>query len=154
MYNEDFFQKNGLDDYRGLVFDDLPGVLYFVKDKELRLVAINELLYQKIGFEDKRSILGMTDYDYLPKHMADAYKKDDLWVLERGEAIRDKVELVIRGEGSVEWSRTTKSPLLNRDGDIVGIVGVTCPFERGVSGTVAQEDVRASILCQRLDGIG
>ena len=145
MYNDYFFQNNGLGDYLGSVFDDLPGFLYFVKDEELRLVAINERLSQKIGVEDKRSILGMTDYDYLPKHMADAYKKDDLWVLERGEAIRGKVELVTRGKGFVDWSRTTKSPLLNRAGDIVGIVGVTCPFERGVSGRVAQEELGAAL---------
>ena len=145
MYNDDFFQNNGLGDYLGSVFDNLPGFLYFVKDTDLRLVAINERLSRKIEVEDKRSILGMTDYDYLPKHMADAYKKDDLWVLENGEAIRGKVELVTRGKGFVDWSRTTKSPLLNRAGDIVGIIGVTSPFERGVSGRVAEEALGAAL---------
>jgi len=145
MHDDDFFQNNGLGDYIALVFDDLPEFLYFVKDTNLRLVAINDRLARKIEVEDKRSIIGMTDYDYLPKHMADAYKEDDLWVLEHGESIRGKVELVTRGKGFVDWSRTTKSPLRNREGEVVGIIGVTCPFERGVSGREAQDSLGVAL---------
>lgn len=139
MHNDDFFQNNGLGDYLSSVFDDLPDFLYFVKDVDLRLVAFNERLSQKIDIEDKRSILGMTDYDYLPKHMADAYKEDDLWVLEHGKSIQGKVELVTCGKGLVAWSKTTKSPLRNREGQIVGIIGVISPFEQGINGAGAQE---------------
>ncbi|MFC4995802.1 PAS domain-containing protein [Rubritalea tangerina] len=70
-----------------------------MKDCDLRLVAINRRLAEKIAVVDKQSIIGMTDYDYLPSHMADAYKEDDLWVLETGKSIRGKVELVTSGKG-------------------------------------------------------
>ena len=145
MHDDDFFQNNDLGGSLASVFDDLPDFLYFVKDTNLRLVAINERLAREIEVEDKHSILGMTDYDYLPKHMADAYKKDDQWVLESGKSIRGKVELVTRSKGFVDWSRTTKSPLINQKGEVVGVIGVTSPFERGVSGRVAEEALGAAV---------
>ncbi|MFC4991775.1 helix-turn-helix domain-containing protein [Rubritalea tangerina] len=145
MHDDAFFQKYDLGGVMCEVFDDLPGFLYFVKDCDLRLVAINRRLAEKIAVVDKQSIIGMTDYDYLPSHMADAYKEDDLWVLETGKSIRGKVELVTSGKGLVDWSRTTKTPLRDAKGEIVGIIGVTRPFERGVSGREAKEVLGAAL---------
>ncbi len=145
MTNDDFFQKNKLFHSAVDLFEELPGFLYFVKDASLRLVAVNTRLAEKIDVSDQRSILGMTDYDYLPAHMADAYKEDDEWILANNKAIKNKVELVTRGNGLVDWSTTTKTPLRDPEGNVCGIMGVTRPFETGVTGIQTNEELGRAI---------
>ena len=131
MYDANFFQHHGLGEYMADLFENMPGYLYFVKDGDLRLVAMNERLAKKISNDDNREVLGLTDFDYLPVKMATNYKVDDVLVLETGEPIVNKVELVTRGNGFVDWSTTTKTALRDTKGEIVGIIGVTRPFSPG-----------------------
>ncbi len=145
MIDADFFQKNKLFDIAVDLFEELPGFLYFVKDANLRLVALNPRLAEKIAVDGNRSILGLTDHDYLPAHMADTYKEDDEWILQNNKAITNKVELVTRGNGLVDWSTTTKTPLRNSDGEVYGVVGVTRPFEAGVTGLQTNEELGRAI---------
>jgi len=145
MHDAAFFQKYDVDGYLGDLFDHMLGFLYFVKDEQLRIVALNQRLADAIEVEDKQSILGMTDYDYLPPHLADAYRTDDLQVLNAGKALVNKVELVSRGKGLVDWSTTTKSPLMDSKGKVRGLVGVTRPFETGVSGLEAVGEMGPAI---------
>ena len=134
MHDAAFFQKHDVEGYLGDLFDSMPGFLYFVKDTNFRLVAFNQRLAGAIEVEDKRSILGMTDHDYLPGHLADNYRIDDVQVLKTGEPVVNKVELVSRGRGFVDWSTTIKVPLVDSAGVIRGLVGVARPFETGISG--------------------
>ncbi len=145
MHNAAFFQKYDVDGYLGNLFDHMPGYLYFVKDIQLRIVALNQRLADAIEVEDKQSILGMTDYDYLPPHLADTYRIDDLKVIHSGKALANKVELVNRGKGMVDWSTTTKSPLVDSEGKVRGLVGVTRPFETGISGLEAVGEMGPAI---------
>lgn len=145
MHDAAFFQKHDVDSYLGNLFDHMPGFLYFVKDCNFRLVALNKRLADAIEVEDKLSILGMTDHDYLPGHLADNYRIDDLHVLKTGKPVVNKVELVSRGKGLVDWSTTTKTPLMDSKGVIRGLVGVTRPFEAGISGLEAVGEMGPAI---------
>ena len=149
MHDAAFFQKYDVDGYLGDLFDHMPGFLYFVKDEQLRIVALNQRLADAIEVEDKQSILGMTDHDYLPPHLADAYRTDDLQVLRSGKALANKVELVNRGQGLVDWSTTTKTPLMDSKGKIRGLVGVTRPFETGISGLEAAGEMGPAISAMK-----
>jgi len=145
MHDTAFFQEHDLGGYLGDLFEQMPGFLYFVKDVNLRIVACNKRLAEKVQLEAHDSLLGLTDYDYLPAHLADSYKEDDLHVLETGKPIVDKVELVTRGNGLVDWSTTTKTPLKSNDGRIVGVMGVTRPFQGGVSGVQANSELGTAL---------
>lgn len=128
MTPEDFFARHGLMDHGEGLFDELEGFLYFVKDTQLRFVALNQQLVKKLGFEHAGEIIGKTDYDFFPPSMADAFTRDDRSILETGQPILNKVELVPRGGGFVDWSTTTKIPLRNAQGEIKAIAGVTRPY--------------------------
>lgn len=133
MKDESFFQKHQLADHGESIFEHLPGFLYFVKDTNLRFVAMNQRLCEKIG-SPAEEILGKTDHDFFPPTRADAFAKDDRHVLETGEPITNKIELVPRSKGFVDWSTTTKVPLRDTSGKIVALAGTTRPFASGVSG--------------------
>lgn len=131
MNADDFFSANGLSDHGEGLFDQLEGFLYFVKDTQFRFVALNQRLVEKMGFQHARDVIGKTDYDFFSPSMADAYARDDRSILETGKPILNKVELVPRGGGFVDWSTTIKIPLRNAEGVIKAIAGTTRPFASG-----------------------
>ncbi|MFT5882582.1 MAG: AraC-like DNA-binding protein [Crocinitomicaceae bacterium] len=133
MKNLAFFSKHQLIDHGEGLFDHLPGFLYFVKDTELRFVSANRRLAKKLGVSNPEDLLGKKDSDFFPPGQANAYAKDDLLVLETGMPMYNKVELVPRGKGFVDWSTTTKIPLSDSDGKVVAIAGTTRPFSTGTS---------------------
>ncbi|NWK57516.1 PAS domain-containing protein [Verrucomicrobiaceae bacterium N1E253] len=93
MYDVEFFQKYGLWNHQASLFDSMPGFLYFAKDTQLRIVALNQRLANKLGLKEAKDALGKTDDELLPKTLAAAYKEDDLHVIQTGETILNKVEL-------------------------------------------------------------
>jgi PAS domain-containing protein len=113
MQNDDFFQTHKVSNLLADIFDDLPGFVYFVKDVEQRYVAFNKRLLEIFDVEDPADILGKRDNDFMPPNLFKEILKDDILVLETGESIINRVELVPRGNGFVDWSTTTKKPLLN-----------------------------------------
>ena len=133
MKNLSFFIKHQLLDHGEGLFDHLPGFLYFVKDAELKFVSANSRLAKKLGVSNPEQLLGKTDRDFFPPGQANAYAKDDLIVIETGQPMYNKVELVPRGKGFVDWSTTTKIPLFNNQGEVVAIAGTTRPFSTGTS---------------------
>lgn len=145
MTDHNFFTTNGLQDHGEGLFDHIEGFLYFVKDTEFRFVALNQRLVEKLGFQDASDVIGKTDYDFFSIPMADAYAKDDRAILKTGKPILNKVELVPRGGGFVDWSTTTKIPLRTADGTIKAIAGATRPFESGTSGIDTDQELGSAL---------
>jgi PAS domain S-box-containing protein len=117
-----------------LIFEHLPGSLFFIKDRQGRFVALNEPLVFLLGARSKEEVLGRTDEVFLPDYLVENYRKDDLRVLEQGDVIREKVELLTSPDGVVDWFVTTKVPLRNVQGEIVAVAGVTREYQEGSGG--------------------
>ncbi|MDB4265178.1 AraC family transcriptional regulator [bacterium] len=142
MQDDRFFQKNHVENHLASIFEDLPGFIYFVKDRDLRYVSYNQRLCEIFETQD---ILGKKDDDFIPPHILDEIRKDDLRILETGDSIINRVELVPRGNGFVDWSTTTKKPLLNQEGSICGIIGVTRPFDQGTASLRKNEELGSAL---------
>lgn len=138
MQDERFFKENNVENHLATIFDDLPGFIYFVKDRDLRYVAYNERLCEIF---ESTEILGKRDDDFIPEHILKHIRKDDLRILETGQSIINRVELVPRGSGFVDWSTTTKKPLLNLEGQTCGIIGITRPFDQGTTSLSKNEEL-------------
>ncbi len=131
--SESFFKE--VDSVRkGLgVFQHLNDVCYFVKDREGRFVSANESLVLLLGCTNEAEILGKTDFELVPSYLAESYLKDDQQVLQNGEEIVNKVELVTHNDLSVFWYTTTKIPIYDRNGSIIGLEGITREFKAASS---------------------
>lgn len=130
MQDDRFFHKNQISDHLSTIFDDLSGFTFFIKDTDLRYVAFNQRLLVIFGVGSGTEILGKKDDDFMPEHIVDSIREDDLRILESGKSILNRVELVPTGNGFVDWSTTTKKPLYDTSGNICGIIGVTRPFSQ------------------------
>lgn len=105
------------------LFDRLEGVQAWVKNAAGRYCWVNRGFLLNYACERPEDVLGKTDYDLSPAHLADQYVADDEQVL-AGRSIEDRVELVGRFDRTACWSRTTKHPLRGRRG-VEGTVGMT-----------------------------
>ena len=106
------------------LFDAIPGVHYFVKDHQSRFMAASMSFAELLGENSVEAILGKTDYDYSADFMARAFIEDDQKVMSAGKPILNQVELVPTHD-SIDWLSTSKTPLYNHEGDIVGLAGIT-----------------------------
>ncbi|MGB0371793.1 MAG: AraC family transcriptional regulator [Opitutales bacterium] len=107
------------------LFEHLPGVLFFVKDRDRRFVYVNQGLSDMFGLSRKADIIGKFDTEYCDEYADSAYRKDDEKVILGGESIINKVELVTTMNGIIKWHVTSKTPLISKDGSIQGLVGIT-----------------------------
>ena len=107
------------------LFEHIPGVYFFFKDRQSRFMGGSVGFARLTGEVSIDPMIGKTDYDYSPKFLADVFYADDQQVIEAGEAILDKIELVPAADGSLDWLRTSKIPLFGKSGEIVGLAGIT-----------------------------
>jgi AraC-like DNA-binding protein len=110
-------------------FDHLPGLLYFVKDTQCRLMAISRASAVRMGFNTEEEIIGLTVHDYLPPDLADKYIADDQWVMRHGKPLRNIVEMWFNEQGVRDWIITDKYPLRDERSKVVGLIGTIQAFE-------------------------
>jgi len=106
------------------MYDLLPDVLFWIKNVEGQIVHANRGFLEHIGLNNREQALGLTDYDFTPKHIAKQFVEDDKRVI-LGRSVTDRLEMNVDEYGDVAWFTTTKRPLLDHVGDIVGSYGVS-----------------------------
>ncbi len=107
------------------LFDYLPDIYFFAKDEHYKLVMCNQVSLKLFGIREKAEILGKSEYDFFPKKLADPIHADDILVMERGQVIINRIELIVNENGLVVWVSTNKLPLHQKDGSVAGLMGTT-----------------------------
>lgn len=107
------------------IFNYLPNVIFYVKDHKRRWVTCNHAALKLLRRDDLSEIIGAREEDFFPEAVAAAIKKDDLRILKSGEVIVDVVELISNEHGELVWVKTTKLPVKNTTGAILGLLGIT-----------------------------
>lgn len=105
-------------------FDEMPGIFYIVKDCQSRVAAISPESLRRMGFKDSKEVIGKLPEEYLPAELARKFRVDDEWVLRNGKARLNVVEMWFNPAGGREWISTSKYPLRNQAGEVVGLMGI------------------------------
>ena len=105
-------------------FDDVPGVLYIVKDAESRVMAISPESVQRMGYKREEEIIGLAPHEYLSMELADKFRADDQWVLTHGKPRLNMVEMWFNPQGKRDWIVTSKYPLRDDEGLVIGVIGI------------------------------
>ena len=107
-----------------VLMESIPDHIYF-KDKESRFIRINKSQAQIFGLRDPHEVIGKTDFDFfLDEHAQKAFQ-DEQAIIKTGKSIIDFVEKETWRDGSITWASTTKIPLRNSQGQIIGTLGVS-----------------------------
>ena len=120
-------QLEGARGMQQLIIESIP-VRVFWKDRELRYQGCNTLFARDAGCTAPAELLGKDDFAMTWKDAAEAFRRDDRAVLESGQAKRDIRESLTTAAGTVMWLSTTKVPLRNAAGEIIGVLGVYDDF--------------------------
>ncbi|MCX6834750.1 MAG: PAS domain S-box protein, partial [candidate division Zixibacteria bacterium] len=106
----------------GAVLNAIP-VRVFWKDKSLAYLGCNTPFAQDAGFEKPEDVIGKTDYAMGWRAQADLYRADDRAVIERGEAKLLIEEPQTTPSGEQIHLMTSKVPLRDASGEIIGVLG-------------------------------
>ena len=134
----DFFKSLDAISQISDIFDLLPGISFFMKDRKGRFMALNRQGCEYCGVSSEEEAIGYTDHDFFPIQRANEYRADDLAVMDSDEAIINRIESAPEAAGSPRLVMTSKIPLKNLIGQVIGIAGFSRQVEgiREYSGTV------------------
>jgi PAS domain S-box-containing protein len=129
-FKADFLARMHSPQQMRLLFNYLPDVYFFAKDRAGRFVMGNDQFVRQCGAESETDIIGKSDFDFFPMGRAESYVKDDTYVMETGESLIDRVELAPDPGNSINWFITTKVPLYSGSGEIIGLAGTARDITR------------------------
>ncbi len=105
------------------LFDRSPDVAFFVKDSAGRYVAVNESLVARHGLKSKSQVIGKCPRDICPGDFGRIPTEQDERVLRTGRPLVDHLEMQWHLPNDPVWCLTTKLPMLDSNGAVVGLIG-------------------------------
>ncbi|MCU1390478.1 MAG: putative AraC family transcriptional regulator, partial [Ilumatobacteraceae bacterium] len=90
---------------------DVPHVMFCVKDRDGRYLAVNQAFADRAGKHSTADVIGLTAADLFPAELADSYARQDARLWDTGQPLRNELELILRPDGSVGWYVTSKTLL-------------------------------------------
>lgn len=105
------------------LIDTVPDII-FVKDVQHRFILGNVGLARSLGVTTPDELLGKTDFDFHPSDLAAQYWADEEAIFQSGQPLTNREERVIYPGNEQHWHLTTKVPLRNGHGRIIGLVGM------------------------------
>lgn len=127
------------------LFDQLPDIVYFVKDRLGRYVSVNRTLVQRCGLRDKSQLIGRTAQELLGASLGETFTVQDRRVIRSGKPLLRQLELHVYPSRDVGWCLTTKLPLRNRRGTVIGLVGVSQDLRLPDASTSEYRPVAAAV---------
>lgn len=107
-----------------VLMDNVPDHIYF-KDHESRFVRINQSLARWFGLSDPAQAMGKTDFDFFTEEHARQAYEDEQKILQTGQPLIGIEERETWPDRPDTWVLTSKMPLRNREGRIVGTFGIS-----------------------------
>jgi len=105
------------------LIDHLPDNI-FVKDTHSRMILDNAAHRSLLGAERLEAVVGKTDFDFFGPELATQYFTDEQAILQSGQPLINREEPTVDSTGKPHWLLTTKVPLQDVQGKIIGLVGI------------------------------
>jgi PAS domain S-box-containing protein len=106
------------------LMDTIPDTIYF-KDEKSRFIRVNQAQAAHFGLDDPAQVLGRTDFDFFPEEFARKSFEDEQSILRTGVPLVNSEEREANPDGLDTWFLTTKMPLLDKEGKIIGTFGIS-----------------------------
>ena len=105
------------------ILKQLP-VRVFWKDTELRYLGCNAMFARDAGFSSPEDVIGKDDFQMAWREQAELDRADDKRVMTLGQPKLDYDEPQTTADGSMIWLRTSKVPIRDDKGNVIGILGI------------------------------
>jgi diguanylate cyclase (GGDEF)-like protein/PAS domain S-box-containing protein len=105
------------------LIDWLPDYLW-VKDTESRFLVANKALAADHGWQEASELIGLSDFDLHAVELARQFRGCEQDLMRSGQPMVDKEEFIVDASGSGKWLSSTKVPLRNAEGEVIGLAGI------------------------------
>ncbi len=127
------------------MFDHLPGISFFAKNRHFKLMCANQHFIQTMGFKHEDELIGKEDFDLFPRRLAENFRRDDEEIFRTGEPKLNIVELFFNPQGIPDWFITNKLPLRDKKGRLVGIMGSTQSYGQAMTIVHASQHIEKAL---------
>jgi diguanylate cyclase (GGDEF)-like protein/PAS domain S-box-containing protein len=117
-----------LSEIKDMVFDALIGTdtdSIYIKDCHGRFNIVNRRVIHEMGINSLDEIIGKTDKELFGEEFGSRTEKQEQPLYNNGEPIAGVVEWREDTPSNRYWTSTTKIPLTNDAGEVVGLIGIT-----------------------------
>lgn len=104
------------------LIDCMPDLI-FIKDRESRFTVANKKVAQVMGTTSE-NLIGKTDFDFYEPDLAQSFYDAEQNVIRTGIPMINHEETAFDEFGNRTIIATTKVPMKNNEGEIIGIVGI------------------------------
>ncbi|MBL8429327.1 MAG: PAS domain S-box protein [Dechloromonas sp.] len=104
------------------LFDTMPDLVW-LKDPDGVYLSCNKRFEQLFG-ADEASIRGKTDFDFVAPELASFFRANDLAALLANGPRQNDEWLTFASDGHRELVQTTKAPIHDRAGNLIGVLGI------------------------------
>jgi two-component system, sensor histidine kinase and response regulator len=129
------------------LMDHIPDSIYF-KDRQCRHIRVNRKEMQDLNIDDMNKIIGKTDVDLWGEEFGRMTITNEQHLIESGEPIIGQIECRQVTDGQV-WTSTTKVPIRDTAGQIIGLVGIT----RDISELMKTQQERERLIKELQDAL-
>ncbi len=133
------------------LIDNLPDII-FAKDAQSRFVITNTACANQLGASRVEEVLGKTDADFVSPELASQYLADEQALMQSGQPITKEEPTQYKKTGEMLQSLTTKVPLKDDAGKVVGLIGIARDIteRKRAEETIARERQLLRTLIDRL----
>jgi sigma-B regulation protein RsbU (phosphoserine phosphatase) len=134
------------------LLEKIPDQVYF-KDRQGRFLRASRAVAEYMDVADPKDLLGKTDFEFWSEQTAKEAAADEKRIMETKEPMIGKVEKLVYPDGRVTWDYTTKMPLLDSSGNVIGICGINKDFTamKEMQDALAEERNRLKVLTAELE---
>ena len=104
--------------------ESIPEKVYF-KNIKSEFILVNHKFLKVHGLNDASEALGKTDFDYFKKEHAEKAFNDEQKIIETGTPLLNFEEKETWKSGEITWISTSKMPLKDEKGKIIGTFGIS-----------------------------
>ncbi len=127
-----------------VLLDHSPDYIYF-KDRESRFLRGGRQQAIAFGLDHPAELVGKSDQDFFDPAHAGPALRDEQQIIRTGEPLIGKVEKEVWPDGRETWVLTSKMPLRNPSGEIIGTFGISKDIT-----AIKQAEARLEIAHQQL----
>ena len=129
------------------LMDHIPDSIYF-KDGQCRHMKVNRKEMQDLNIDDMNNIIGKTDVELWGEEFGRITYASEQHLIESGEPIIGQIECRQLKDRQI-WTSTTKVPLRDPGGKIMGLVGIT----RDISEFMKTQQERERLITELQDAL-
>lgn len=109
---------------QAFMHNTMDDAIYF-KDVLSRFIWVNDVLVKRLGAESSEDMYGKTDFDFFTREHAQQAFDDEMRIVRSGKPLLNVEEKETYADGHVSWASTSKMPLKDKQGRIIGTFGIS-----------------------------